>query len=74
MHCRRLLEEARTTADDTERAQKVAKAQALSMQDMPWIPNALPKSDLITSPDLTGAVSSFAYMFAPWANDLGGTG
>jgi peptide/nickel transport system substrate-binding protein len=70
----RLLEEARTTADDAERAQKVAQAQALSMQDMPWIPNAFPKSDLITSPDLTGAVSSFAYMFAPWANDLGGTG
>jgi peptide/nickel transport system substrate-binding protein len=70
----RLLEDARATADDTERAQKVAQAQALIMQDMPWIPNAFPKSDLITSADLTGAVSSVAYMFAPWANDLGGTG
>ena len=70
----RLLEDARATADDTERAQKVAQAQALIMQDMPWIPNAFPKSDVITSADLTGAVSSFAYMFAPWANDLGGTG
>jgi peptide/nickel transport system substrate-binding protein len=45
----KLLEEARTTADENERAQKVAS-------------------------NLTGAVSSFAYMFAPWANDLGGTG
>jgi peptide/nickel transport system substrate-binding protein len=70
----KLLNEARTTADETERAQKVADAQAIIMQDMPWIPNAFPDSGLITSANLTGAVSSFAYMFAPWANDLGGTG
>jgi peptide/nickel transport system substrate-binding protein len=70
----KLMEEARTTADDNERAQKVADAQALIMKDMPWIPNAFPDSGLMTSSDLSGAVSSFAYMFAPWANDLGGTG
>jgi hypothetical protein len=29
---------------------------------------------LITSKNLTGAVASFAYMFAPWADSLGGTG
>jgi len=23
---------------------------------------------------LSGAIASFAYMFAPWANQLGGTG
>jgi peptide/nickel transport system substrate-binding protein len=70
----KLLEEARTTADENERAQKVADAQAIIMKDLPWIPNAFPDSGLITSSNLTGAVSSFAYMFAPWANDLGGTG
>jgi peptide/nickel transport system substrate-binding protein len=70
----KLLNEARTTADENERAQKVADAQAIIMKDMPWIPNAFPDSGLITSSNLTGAVSSFAYMFAPWANDLGGTG
>jgi len=52
----------------------VADAQAIIMQDMPWIPNAFPDSGLMTSSDLSGAVASFAYMFAPWANDLGGTG
>ena len=70
----KLLNEARTTADENERAQKVADAQAIIMKDMPWIPNAFPDSGLMTSSNLTGAVSSFAYMFAPWANDLGGTG
>jgi hypothetical protein len=29
---------------------------------------------LVLNKSLTGAVSSFAYMFAPWANQLGGTG
>ncbi len=68
----KLMNEARATADDNERAQKVADAQAIIMQDLPWIPNALPNSEIITSANLTGATASFAYMFAPWANDLGG--
>jgi len=28
----------------------------------------------LLSKNLSGAVASFAYMFAPWANSLGGTG
>lgn len=68
----KLMNAARTTADPDERAQKVADAQAIIMQELPWIPNALPNSELITSANLTGATASFAYMFAPWANDLGG--
>ena len=68
-----LMNAARTEADPNKRAQDVADAQKLIMQDLPWIPNALPSSSLVTSSNLTGAVASFAYMFAPWANDLGGT-
>jgi peptide/nickel transport system substrate-binding protein len=70
----KLMDQARTTADPNARAQLVAQAQALIMKDLPWIPNALPNSELITSSNLTGAVASFAYMFAAWANDLGGKG
>jgi peptide/nickel transport system substrate-binding protein len=66
------MNQARRTGDDTQRATLVADAQKLIMQDLPWIPDALPSSSLVTSSDLTGAVASFAYMFAPWANDLGG--
>jgi hypothetical protein len=29
---------------------------------------------LLLGKDLTGAVASFAYMFAPWADGLGGSG
>lgn len=69
-----LMNAARTEPDETKRAQDVADAQKIIMQDMPWIPNAFPNSTLITSSNLTGAVASFAYMFAPWADQLGGTG
>jgi peptide/nickel transport system substrate-binding protein len=68
-----LMNAARSEADPDKRAQDVADAQAIIMQDLPWIPNALPYSELITSSNLTGATASFAYMFAAWANDMGGT-
>jgi peptide/nickel transport system substrate-binding protein len=68
------LEEARSTADPDARAALVAQAQAIVMEELPWIPNALPNSDLVMNADLSGATASFAYMFAPWANDLGGVG
>jgi peptide/nickel transport system substrate-binding protein len=68
------LEQARGTADPAKRAALVAQAEKLTVQQMPWIPNAQPTSLLLLNKSLTGAVSSFAYMFAPWANQLGGTG
>ena len=68
------LDQARGTADPAKRAALVAQAEKLTVQQMPWIPNAQPTSLLILNKSLTGAVSSFAYMFAPWANQLGGSG
>jgi peptide/nickel transport system substrate-binding protein len=68
------LEQARSTADPAKRAALVAQAEKLTVQQMPWIPNAQPISLLVLNKSLTGAVSSFAYMFAPWANQLGGSG
>src|SRR6478735_4204134 len=68
------LDQARGTADPAKRAALVAQAEKLTVQQMPWIPNAQPTSLLLLNKSLTGAVSSFAYMFAPWANQLGGTG
>jgi peptide/nickel transport system substrate-binding protein len=41
---------------------------------VPWIPDVEPDTVLVLSKGLTGAVSSSAYLFAPWANQLGGTG
>lgn len=68
------LDQARGTADPAKRAALVAQAEKLTVQQMPWIPNAQPTSLLLLNKSLTGAVSSFAYMFAPWANQLGGSG
>ena len=68
------LEQARGTADPNKRAALVAQAEKLTVQQLPWIPNTQPTSLLLLNKSLTGAVSSFAYMFAPWANQLGGAG
>jgi peptide/nickel transport system substrate-binding protein len=68
------LEQARSTADPSKRAALMAKAEQLTAQQLPWIPNVQPTSVLTISKKLTGATVSFAYMFAPWANSLGGTG
>jgi len=66
------LETARGTADPDLRAEYVAKAGDLIMQQMPWIPLAAPDSLVITQRYLTGAPSSFVYMGGPWANMMGG--
>ena len=68
------MEQARSTASLNKRAALVAKAEKLTMQQLPWIPNVQPTSILLLGKGLTGAVASFAYMFAPWADGLGGSG
>jgi peptide/nickel transport system substrate-binding protein len=68
-----LLERERATADPAERARLVVQAEKLTLQELPWIPTAQPVTLLLLNKSLTGAVASFAYMFAPWADSLGGT-
>jgi peptide/nickel transport system substrate-binding protein len=68
------LEQARSTANPNQRAALVVRAEKLTMQQLPWIPDVQPTQQLMLSSKLSGAVASFAYMFAPWANSLGGTG
>jgi peptide/nickel transport system substrate-binding protein len=66
------LETARSTANPNARAALVAKAEERAAEILPWIPDVQPENLLIMSKNLTGATASFAYMFAPWANSLGG--
>jgi peptide/nickel transport system substrate-binding protein len=68
------LETARSTANLAKRAALVSTAEKLTMQQLPWISDVQPTNVLLLSKGLTGAVASFAYLFAPWANNLGGTG
>jgi peptide/nickel transport system substrate-binding protein len=67
------LERARSTANPDARAALVAKAEERTAALLPWIPDVQPVNLLIMSKGLTGATASFAYMFAPWANQLGGS-
>jgi peptide/nickel transport system substrate-binding protein len=69
-----LLEQARSTANPDKRAQLMVQAERINNQLLPWIPNVQPTNLLLLRKNLTGATGSFAYMFAPWANSLGGTG
>jgi len=68
------LEKARATANPDKRAALVAQAEKLTIQQLPWIPDVEPVSLLLLGKGLSGAVASFAAMFSPWADKLGGTG
>jgi peptide/nickel transport system substrate-binding protein len=68
-----MFDDARGTADPNARAQKVSDVEKAIATDLPWIPVLQPWVPLITSANLSGTYSSFAYMFAPWADKLGGT-
>jgi peptide/nickel transport system substrate-binding protein len=68
------LEQARSTANPAQRAALVAKAETLTAQQLPCIPTVQPDTVLVLAKGLTGAISSSAYLYSPWANQLGGTG
>ncbi|HTZ94102.1 MAG TPA: ABC transporter substrate-binding protein [Streptosporangiaceae bacterium] len=68
-----LLNQAEGTANPDQRAALVAKAEELAAKLLPWIPSVQPTNVLMLSKGLTGATASFSYMFAPWADNLGGT-
>ena len=65
------MNEARTTADQSKRAQMTAKAGDLIMETLPWIPLADPDTVVVMDSRVTGAPSSFQYMGGPWAASIG---
>jgi peptide/nickel transport system substrate-binding protein len=69
-----LLEQARSTASPDRRAALVSAAEKLAAQQLPWIPDVQPDTVLLLGKGLTGAVSSSAYLFSPWADSLGRAG
>ena len=66
-----LVQQARTEPDDTKRAELVAELQVLITDQVLWIPLVAPTNVLVMSSDLSGAPSTFQYMFGPWAAYLG---
>ena len=69
-----LMNQARGTADPDKRAALIAQVEKLAIDDLPWIPSVQPTALTLTNKNLSGATASFSYMFAPWADHLGGVG
>jgi len=65
------LNSARSEADPAKRAQFVVDAQKIITEQMVWIPTASPNAVLVMHKGITGAPSTFSYMFGPWAVYLG---
>ena len=65
------VEQARTTASPSKRAALIAEAEKLTAEQLPFIPDVQPDTVLVLEKDLTGAVSSSAYLFSPWADQSG---
>jgi len=68
------LEQARSMSNPDQRAALVARAEKLAAQQLPWIPDVQPDTVLLLGKGLTGAISSSAYLYSPWANSLGRAG
>jgi len=68
------LEQARSMSNPDQRAALVARAEKLAAQQLPWIPDVQPDTVLLLGKGLTGAISSSANLYSPWANSLGRAG
>jgi peptide/nickel transport system substrate-binding protein len=66
-----LVDEARSEPDDTKRAEKVVELQKIITDEMLWVPLVAPTNVLVMNKSITGAPSTFQYMFGPWAAYLG---
>jgi peptide/nickel transport system substrate-binding protein len=67
----KLIKKALATEDPEARAELVVQAQAISVEDVPWIPIYTPDVRLFLSDRVTGAPASFVYLYYPWAAELG---
>lgn len=69
-----LLAQARSSTNPTQRARLNIEVEQITMKELPWIPFVEPDATLTLNSHLTGAIVSFSYMWAPWADHLGGKG
>ena len=65
------LDAAIAESDDAERAKLTVQAEALIMQEQPWVPINDLAVRLYMNEAITGAPASFVYLYYPWAADLG---
>ena len=65
------LAEARAEMDPEKRAEITVEAEALIMQEQPWVPVNDLWVRMYMDDSITGAPASFVYLYYPWAADLG---
>ncbi|MBK0418833.1 ABC transporter substrate-binding protein [Leucobacter sp. CSA1] len=66
-----LVDEAYAATDDAERAEITIELQRRWVENAVWIPVVATPSTLVMSNEVTGVPSSAAYIYYPWAADLG---
>jgi peptide/nickel transport system substrate-binding protein len=66
-----LVQQAFAATDDAERAELAIELQRRWVEGTPWIPVAQSPATVALRADLTGVPSSAAYLYYPWAADLG---
>ncbi|WP_336652832.1 MULTISPECIES: ABC transporter substrate-binding protein [unclassified Leucobacter] len=65
------LDAALAEADPQKRAELTVKAEALIMDQQPWVPINDLSVRMYMNEAVTGAPASFVYLYYPWAADLG---
>ena len=60
------------SANPDQRTALVVKAEELTIQQLPWIPDVQLDTVLVLGKSLSGAVSSSAYLFSLWAGSWAG--
>lgn len=65
------LEDALAESDEQKRAELTVKAEALIMEQQPWVPINDLAVRMYMDESITGAPASFVYLYYPWAADLG---
>ena len=65
------VEEAAGTYDPAERAQATAKAQKVALRELPWLPLYTQPTSVFLGNRITGVQPSVAYLYYPWAAEIG---
>ncbi|WP_053352516.1 ABC transporter substrate-binding protein [Leucobacter musarum] len=65
------LDAAIAESDDAERAKLTVTAEALIMEQQPWVPINDLAVRMYMDESITGAPASFVYLYYPWAADIG---
>ena len=67
----RIVDEAYAATDDAERAELTIELEKKWVENAVWLPVVATPATLVMSNDITGAPSSAAFLYYPWAADLG---